>query len=63
MGYTPAPPGSRLYLDFTRDQFCQKSLDRSGMCGEPAVLARDQMDPDGLQSTFRWGNCIKIIEY
>lgn len=38
MGYTPAPPGSRLFLDFTRDQFCGKVLDRSGMCGEPAVL-------------------------
>jgi hypothetical protein len=38
MFYTPAPPGSRLFLDFTRDQFCGKVLDRSGMCGEPAVL-------------------------
>ena len=39
MFYTPAPPGSRLFLDFTRDQFCGKSLDRSGMCGEPAVIS------------------------
>ena len=42
MGYTPAPPGSRLFLDFTRDQFCEKSLDRSGMCGEPAILQGNQ---------------------
>ena len=39
MFYTPAPPGSRLFLDFTRDQFCGKVLDRSGLCGEPAVIS------------------------
>lgn len=50
MGYTPAPPGSRLFLDFTRDQFCGKSLDRSGMCGEPAVISGSTAwIPDGLR--------------
>lgn len=58
MGYTPAPPGSRLFLDFTRDQFCQKSLDRSGLCGEPAVLGGVPpiWKPDGLQ--FAASNCV-----
>jgi hypothetical protein len=59
MYYTPAPPGSRLYLDFTRDQFCGKVLDRSGMCGEPAILQGNPIwMPKGLQSTFSGGNCI-----
>lgn len=59
MGYTPAPPGSRLFLDFTRDQFCGKSLDRSGMCGEPAVLQDNPIwTPKGLKSTFSGGNCV-----
>ena len=59
MFYTPAPPGSRLFLDFTRDQFCGKVLDRSGMCGEPAVLQGNPIwMPKGLQSTFNRGNCI-----
>lgn len=59
MFYTPAPPGSRLFLDFTRDQFCGKVLDRSGMCGEPAILQGDPIwTPDGLKSTFSGGNCI-----
>ena len=51
MFYTPAPPGSRLFLDFTRDQFCGKVLDRSGMCGEPAVLGGIPpiWMPDGLR--------------
>ncbi len=50
MGYTPAPPGSRLFLDFTRDQFCGKVLDRSGMCGEPAVISgTSNWIPDGLR--------------
>ncbi len=50
MFYTPAPPGSRLFLDFTRDQFCGKVLDRSGMCGEPAVISGSTAwIPDGLQ--------------
>lgn len=59
MYYTPAPPGSRLFLDFTRDQFCGKVLDRSGMCGEPAILQGNPIwMPQGLQSTFSGGNCI-----
>ena len=59
MFYTPAPPGSRLFLDFTRDQFCGKVLDRSGMCGEPAILQGNPIwTPKGLQSTFSGGNCI-----
>ena len=59
MFYTPAPPGSRLFLDFTRDQFCGKVLDRSGMCGEPAILQGNPIwMPKGLQSTFSGGNCI-----
>jgi hypothetical protein len=59
MGYTPAPPGSRLFLDFTRDQFCGKVLDRSGMCGEPAVLQGNPIwTPKGLQSKFSGGYCI-----
>ena len=59
MSYTPAPPGSRLFLDFTRDQFCGKVLDRSGMCGEPAILQGNPIwTPDGLKSTFSGGNCI-----
>lgn len=50
MFYTPAPPGSRLFLDFTRDQFCGKVLDRSGMCGEPAVISGSTAwIPDGLR--------------
>lgn len=50
MYYTPAPPGSRLFLDFTRDQFCGKVLDRSGMCGEPAVISgTTAWIPDGLR--------------
>ena len=58
MFYTPAPPGSRLFLDFTRDQFCGKVLDRSGMCGEPAILQGNPIwMPKGLQSTFSGGNC------
>ena len=58
MGYTHAPPGSRLFLDFTRDQFCGKVLDRSGMCGEPAVLGGVPpiWKPDGLQ--FASSNCV-----
>lgn len=58
MYYTPAPPGSRLFLDFTRDQFCGKSLDRSGMCGEPAVLGGFPpiWKPSGLQ--FAASNCV-----
>jgi hypothetical protein len=58
MGYTPAPAGSRLFLDFTRDQFCEKVLDRSGMCGEPAVLGgvTPIWKPDGLQ--FASSNCV-----
>lgn len=58
MFYTPAPPGSRLFLDFTRDQFCGKVLDRSGMCGEPAVLGGVPpiWKPDGLQ--FAASNCV-----
>ncbi len=48
--YINPPPGSRLFLDFTRDQFCEKSLDRSGMCGEPAVIrGSTAWTPDGLQ--------------
>mgnify|MGYP000895705648 CR=1 FL=1 len=59
MFYTPAPPGSRLFLDFTRDQFCGKVLDRSGMCGEPAVLQGNPIwTPKGLQSTFSGGNVV-----
>lgn len=59
MFYTPAPPGSRLFLDFTRDQFCGKVLDRSGMCGEPAVLqGKPIWKTNGLQSTSSGGNCI-----
>lgn len=58
MFYTPAPPGSRLFLDFTRDQFCGKVLDRSGMCGEPAVLGGVPpiWKPIGL--SFAAGNCV-----
>ena len=56
MFYTPAPPGSRLFLDFTRDQFCGKVLDRSGLCGEPAILQGNPIwRPDGLESTFSGG--------
>ena len=59
MSYTPAPPGSRLFLDFTRDQFCGKVLDRSGMCGEPAILQGNPIwTPKGLQSTFSGGNVV-----
>ena len=59
MYYTPAPPGSRLFLDFTRDQFCGKVLDRSGLCGEPAVLQGNPIwTPQGLQSTFSGGNVV-----
>ena len=59
MFYTPAPPGSRLFLDFTRDQFCGKVLDRSGMCGEPAILQGNPIwTPEGLQSTSSGGNCV-----
>ena len=59
MSYTPAPPGSRLFLDFTRDQFCGKVLDRSGMCGEPAILQGNPIwTPKGLQSTISGGNCV-----
>jgi len=59
MFYTPAPPGSRLFLDFTRDQFCGKVLDRSGMCGEPAILQGTPIwTPKGLQSTFSGGNVV-----
>ena len=59
MFYTPAPPGSRLFLDFTRDQFCEKVLDRSGMCGEPAILQGDPIwTPKGLQSTYSGGNVV-----
>ena len=59
MSYTPAPPGSRLFLDFTRDQFCGKVLDRSGMCGEPAVLQGSPIwTPKGLQSTWSGGNVV-----
>jgi len=59
MSYTPAPPGSRLFLDFTRDQFCGKVLDRSGMCGEPAILQGNPIwTPKGLQSTWSGGNVV-----
>lgn len=59
MSYTPAPPGSRLFLDFTRDQFCGKVLDRSGLCGEPAILQGNPIwTPKGLQSTFSRGNVV-----
>jgi len=59
MFYTPAPPGSRLFLDFTRDQFCGKVLDRSGMCGEPAIIQGEPIwTPKGLQSTFDGGNVV-----
>ena len=59
MGYTPAPPGSRLFLDFTRDQFCGKVLDRSGLCGESAVLQGEPIwTPKGLLSTFNGGNVV-----
>ena len=59
MFYTPAPPGSRLFLDFTRDQFCGKVLDRSGMCGEPAIIQGEPIwTPEGLQSTSSGGNCV-----
>ncbi len=59
MFYTPAPPGSRLFLDFTREPFSRKVLDRSGMCGEPAIIQGEPIwTPEGLQSTFSGGNCI-----
>ncbi len=59
MGYTPAPPGSRLFLDFTREPFSRKVLDRSGMYGEPAVLqGNPRWTPKGLQSRYNGGSCI-----
>ena len=61
--YINPPPGSRLFLDFTRDQFCGKVLDRSGMCGEPAFLTEGNGElprwrPEGLE----FGN-LGVVEH